>query len=137
MKKPRPEKDFRPSETISSIQHILAQNRIETYENTVEHNGFFSTRLIVANEALLNLKLGTNGKGMTPEFSLTGIGIHLKGLAKKATLKSSISGQAAVLSTVPAPFPCRSCIRPKGSNSKDLKTLGNLTSQNRSMGDDR
>lgn len=72
LKRLRSEKRCLPSETISNITHILHLNKIETFEHTKDHNGFFSTRLTLANDRLLHLNRGTNGKGLTPGFSRAG-----------------------------------------------------------------
>lgn len=66
-------KNRRPEETISIIQSIL-KNKLElgTYERAFnERNGlFFSCRLLLDNgDWLRSLNIGTNGKGMTENYS--------------------------------------------------------------------
>jgi Uncharacterized conserved protein len=61
-----------PEQTVSIIREILKNNGISIDEQLTNEKsvGVYSCRLTVTNEGLSELNIGTNGKGMTEEYSL-------------------------------------------------------------------
>jgi len=69
----KPYKATPPMETVQRIKKILRDNDISVVE--VNHNGdvftgFCSCRIEIDREKIADLKIGANGKGMDPEYSL-------------------------------------------------------------------
>lgn len=72
LKRHKQYKNCPPEETISTIKSILNQTlHIDLKERSfIEKNGLFhSCRLILSNDWITPLNIGTNGKGMTEEYS--------------------------------------------------------------------
>ncbi|MFA8436888.1 MAG: YcaO-like family protein [Marinifilaceae bacterium] len=65
-------KDLSPQQTIQNARNILRQLNILTVEsiNCPDNVKFYSYRVEIINEGLEDLHIGTNGKGMTPEYAL-------------------------------------------------------------------
>lgn len=64
-------KDAPPKETVRRIKEILNSLGIKTREIFFEADGlFYSCRIEIDNCGLESLCIGTNGKGMTPEYAL-------------------------------------------------------------------
>ncbi len=59
-----------PEQTINKIRNILNELGILLYEKHIIQEGLYSCRLTIGNRDLLPLKIGTNGKGRTFEYSL-------------------------------------------------------------------
>ena len=71
MKQDKPYKALYPLNTINNIRNILAECGIFLIENSsTDDYNFFSCRLIICNHGIFKLGKGTNGKALTPEFSL-------------------------------------------------------------------
>ncbi len=71
MKKNKPYKAVDPIVTINNIRNILSKCGIFLIEDqNISTSGFFSTRLLIGNSDLFKLRVGQNGKGLTPEYSL-------------------------------------------------------------------
>lgn len=71
---PRIDKNFykncSPEETIHRIREILYQCGIYIMELSDTQDGFYHSHLHIANKELLQFGIQTNGKGMTPAYSL-------------------------------------------------------------------
>ena len=68
LKRLKPYKDTSPAETIHRIRQILFDNDlfvIESAQKTDPVSGVCSCRVILGDEGLRDLNIGTNGKGMT------------------------------------------------------------------------
>lgn len=64
-------KDAQPQETIKKIKSILSSLDIKTHETLFDVEGlFYSCRIEIDNYGLESLGIGTNGKGMTPDYAL-------------------------------------------------------------------
>lgn len=61
---------YPPFYTINNIREILYQSGIFVSEYSDSHDEFHHSHLWIANEGLSHLKISTNGKGRSPEFSL-------------------------------------------------------------------
>lgn len=71
MRTDKPYKAIDPKITINNIRNILTDNDIfliEVYFNECFNS--FSNRLIISSPGLTRLQKGSNGKGMSPEYSL-------------------------------------------------------------------
>ena len=68
----KPYKAKKPEDTISLVRNILHNKLgILTKEsNYIGESNFYSCRINIANFSLDELNIGTNGKGMNPEYSL-------------------------------------------------------------------
>ncbi|MCQ2271511.1 MAG: YcaO-like family protein [Bacteroidales bacterium] len=71
---PRIDKNFykkcAPEETIRRIREILYNCGIYIMELNDTQDGFYHSHLHIANDNLLPFEITTNGKGMTPAYSL-------------------------------------------------------------------
>ena len=71
---PRIDKNFykkcSPEETIHRIREILYKCGIYIMELSDTQDGFYHSHLHIANKELLQFNIQTNGKGMTPAYSL-------------------------------------------------------------------
>lgn len=64
-------KDATPSETIEKAKNILDALGLTVCEYLYTHTDVsYSCRISISNEQLKELNLGTNGKGMTPDYAL-------------------------------------------------------------------
>ena len=73
LKRLKPYKDTSPAETIHRIRQILFDNDlfvIESAQKTDPVSGVCSCRVILGDEGLRDLNIGTNGKGMTARYAL-------------------------------------------------------------------
>lgn len=69
--KETPYKDAQPAQTISHIRNILSKYDIQIRETLFNMGAlFYSCRIEIANFGLEQLGIGTNGKGMSKEYSL-------------------------------------------------------------------
>lgn len=59
-----------PQETIFKIRTILHELGIILYEKHIVQDDLYSCRVAIGNDNLLNLNIGTNGKGRSFEYSL-------------------------------------------------------------------
>ena len=71
MKSNKPYKAIDPVKTINNIRDILTECGVFlTEQHRTESSDFYSSRLTVSNNGFLKLNLGTNGKGLSPAYSL-------------------------------------------------------------------
>lgn len=73
MKRIKKYKSLPPSETIANISNILCEKlgiTLNVTEYAEKSNLFFSSRVNVETDTFKGFKIGTNGKGLTREFSL-------------------------------------------------------------------
>ncbi|MCS2524665.1 YcaO-like family protein [Bacteroides ovatus] len=85
-------KDASPEQTIQKIKNILKDIGINTKE-LLYNNAYLShsCRIIINNDVLSELNVGTNGKGMTPAYSLaSGYAELMERLQNKSLLNEAI-----------------------------------------------
>ena len=73
MKRIKKYKSLPPGETITNISNILCEKlgiTLNVTEYAEKNNLFFSSRVNVETDTFKGFKIGTNGKGLTREFSL-------------------------------------------------------------------
>lgn len=73
MKRIKNYKALPPQETINNISNILFDKlgiKLKIFEYAQKNNLFFSSRVDVETDTFKGFKIGTNGKGLTKEFSL-------------------------------------------------------------------
>ena len=63
-------KKYPPVQTISTIRKILNDLDLLLYEKHIIHKNFNSCRVSIGNNGFIPLDIGTNGKGMSFEYSL-------------------------------------------------------------------
>ena len=73
MKRIKAYKALPPQNTVNNISNILYDRlgvKLNIHEYAQKNNLFFSSRVDVETDTLKGFKIGTNGKGVTREFSL-------------------------------------------------------------------
>lgn len=73
LKRLKPYKKARPLETVQRIRNLLCEHDlfvIEVAHKTESVTGMCSSRIILGDEGLRNLNIGSNGKGITARYSL-------------------------------------------------------------------
>lgn len=104
MKNYKKYKEVCPEKTINSIRSILAKLNILTLDSIAENDNIFACRIILGNQGLDKLQIGTNGKGPTFEYALaSGYAEFIEYVQNRFLLKQSrtIYGTKAFLQTLP------------------------------------
>lgn len=104
---PRIDKNFykkcSPEETIHSIREILYRCGIYIMELSDTQDGFYHSHLHIANKELLQFGIQTNGKGMTPAYSLASAYAEMMERLQNAMLLGGRNrATRAYLDTLPA-----------------------------------
>lgn len=99
-------KDALPNDTVRRIKVILDRLGIQTKEALYDMNGLcFSCRVSIASHGLEALDKGTNGKGMTPEYSLaSGYAELMERLQNKFLVNEAMRHAGKLRDTKPLPF---------------------------------
>lgn len=99
-------KDASPAETVESIRSILATVGIEVEERHFRHSDVaYSCRISLADAELAGLDIGTNGKGLTPEYArASGYAEFMERLQNKMLYNAALRYLHAVDGVEPLPF---------------------------------
>ncbi|MDR2064708.1 MAG: hypothetical protein LBP85_03230 [Prevotellaceae bacterium] len=66
----KPYKEEKPVITINKIRSILSELGIFVSEKFIQDGDYFTCRIVIANDNLMEFDIGTNGKGTSIEYSM-------------------------------------------------------------------
>lgn len=99
-------KDLKPDETVRRIKLILQELGIKTKEVLFNHGNIaYSCRVTIDDPLLSSLDIGTNGKGLSPDFALaSGYAEFMERLQNKFLINEAMRFADKIANIEPLPF---------------------------------